>query len=360
LGIFVSHFVVSPWLESNLSFSIRRLTTGIDIMLAVRTSEKRAQKEKPKQSLQFVAVYPDARARFHGPSNIVRKNAAIHQWKESKDIKPRGRKSKIPPKVVNLGAADTESTTEADTSDGTLTFESTPESSHSPGGEAIDVANEALSLTLATIRYNPYPTTLPTKFVAPLFQFMEYLGPQIAGPSADGRAVNDFTQHFLRHSGVFHAGLLSAANLQSDLNLPYLTSNAASLILNECRAIAIKSAQTLLTSVTSNIKKPDGNEIVHLLSIMCSLSTQADGSSELEYSQPMGPRQAPFKKLDGLAFLGSGKRFQNVHFSAEVRLVEMAGIHEIPTFLAMPNSTYVCSCISTGRAPLTFTVYLSY
>jgi hypothetical protein len=315
------------------------LTNAIGIMLTVTTSEKRTQNGKPKQSLQFVAVYPDARARFHGPSNIVRKNAALHQWKESKDIKPRGRKSKIPPKPVNLSATDTEDTIEADTSDGTLSFESTPESSYSPGGKANIVANETLSLSLATVRYNPYPTNLPTKFVAPLFQFLEYLGPQIAGPSADGRAIKDFTQHFLRHSGVFHAGLLSAANLQSDLNLPYLSSRAASLILNECRAIAIKSAQALLASVTSNTKNPDGNEIVHLLSIMCSLSTQADGSNDLGYSQPMGPRQAPFKKLDGLAFLGSGKRFQNVHFSAEVRLVEMAGIHEIPIFLAMPNST---------------------
>ena len=137
-----------------------------------KDAEPHNQSTMLDQTLQFVAVHPNTRKRWLGSTRVVRSNAAQHQWKQFKEMRPRGRKSKVLPQsaerrdisVPNADAGQLECVTIDEASHSDLAL---PESAQliSTRCEVTDASLRYSPRSIAELSYHPYPSTLPTEIV---------------------------------------------------------------------------------------------------------------------------------------------------------------------------------------------------
>lgn len=310
--------------------------------------------EKPNQSFHFVAVHPNVRNRWLGPTTAVRSNAARHQWKEIKAFKPRGRRTKIHPDLSGKANRDAGEDCTIDHVEPLRCSKTLPKNSRKQQREH-NVAADVEPVLQYALPYDPFPTTLPRKIVAPLFDFICWFSPQVSGWSRSSEVYFDHLRWVLSHPGGFHSAIYAAGHLQDTvLSYTMLRSKLCRNIFDTCRLIAIQNANNLLSNVTSAHYTTRLDDIVYLIGITNALGSRfEDDDIWADLSQPPGPQQAPLKHLDALDRWGIKQRFHNIHITAAVRLIEVAGgIDTVPEFQRMTNSTYVSQCALPSSAHL--------
>lgn len=284
---------------------------------------------------QFIAVQPNQRGRWLGPTSSVRRNAAKHQWKKWRGPRTDGGKFRAGitsnPESVGDTAAASSHCKEVDVRcRQSLEQRNSPSLPKAAEREQTLLEGPQPLLLRAQIHVrDQYPSPLAHDTVVPLVRFHQTMltkSFECANSSRTTALVREAIIAMLEDSATFHAVLYASPTLylfngvSKDSSTVQNFHHAAGL----CRALAIKEGNRLVSSVLKNIDQPRRGDVISLLILALCLSMQPDVEQLPTSTMQQGPRQAPFQQLDPF-LVNSIPRFDNLHTATTRRLVHLAG-----------------------------------
>ena len=279
---------------------------------------------KATTTLEFVLVRPNERRRWLGSTKVVRSAAARHQWKESKEVNPRGRKSSIKRQPMSKG--DATEYPRNDDGDGAALALAGAARSTSPDQYIIHAASDDLPSPLSIITNDSLPTDLPREIVGSLFSLACRYAPAVCGSYRNSNAPTELIRHILSSPANFHSCILTLPMIQAkSFDGSSVQSRSYRTIVEQCRVIAIAETRELLGKVTSTMYEGRSDDVQRLLSIVIAMwLSSGPNEASASVSHRPGPRQASLQKLEALDRMGPAI-VQNMHTNVVLRLVELNG-----------------------------------
>jgi hypothetical protein len=295
----------------------------------------------------FVAVQPNKRGRWLGPTSSVRHNAAKHQWKNWRGPQSAGGKFKAGVTSRRDPRPDAKATNAGDSvpAERPVQIRSDFQNPPSASQYTSESTQSQLPLSAQIDVDDPYSSTLARDIVVPLVQFHQSVVAS-SFPSADNNRttsiVDESTMRMLEDSATFHSVLYAstALHLTHRSSPPLESVKKFARAADECQTMAIAGGQRLLNNVLKQEEDPDLREVTCLLAFMLCLSVQPCARSSSPTVVP-GPRQAPFQQLD--PYLSQlSPRFSLVQTNTTKRLVDLSGgLPNLPSCVSLVLCTWV-------------------
>jgi hypothetical protein len=293
-----------------------------------------SRQETPVESgFSFVAVDPNADHHRSSGINIVRSNAVKWQWKQSKAVRARGRKTRIPKAPTVPSGRQTNADAQQ------IAHDQRPRnafSSNSAGFSNRIEWSQTVSPARALVPHS-YPSPLPTDVVAPLLhQGQQCPAPHmmsltfaaceqfatIAVTDVDGLsspAVSQLAHFCLSHSGLLHA-VLWATSCNTGQAGALTKFGPDDQTLDFCYSFAVQSAREMVSTVASLAASTRRETMLNLFLVANMLSSEPKLRTNIQQQAVSGPRQSPLTQLQALHVWGSGSRYTNIHADAVRRL----------------------------------------
>ncbi|KAJ9608757.1 hypothetical protein H2200_006528 [Cladophialophora chaetospira] len=255
-------------------------------------------------------------------AHAIRSNAVRYQWERSKEVRPRGRKSKVP-KSLALAPEQASRIPEDDCADDDVPYPHLGPGYRKEANRCKDLDALPPPARSSLLEPGNYPSELPSGSIAPLLRLVHMVtSGTFVGDQAPKMSViaSRYVQQLRSHPASFHAAIWVCAKGMVDKSSSNPSVVKHRRFLDTCHSIAVKSVIEMISELDGSDYANPTEELGMLCSAMQSLALGTTEDVHLDALRP-GPRQSTLKKLQNLYLWGAAPRWLNYHEEAARKIL---------------------------------------